>query len=148
MQIDPNTIEFTAPQAPNPRNQQQSLPRVDAPSVGNTALLPVPNSNIPMGNTRNMRKVPVSQSYPTGAYGGSLAYSGASQMGVRYRVIVQVGNERDQNLVRYLAPGAFSTVWQGRSVMQAGVFSSRYNADEMLKVLNSNGLSAMIEPLN
>ncbi len=148
VRIDPNTIEFTAPQASTPRTQQQSLPRLATPSVGDSALLPVPNSNIGMGNTRNLQKVPVPESYPTGPYGGSLPYAGAPQMGVRYRVIVQVVNERDPDLVRYLVPGAFSTVWQGRSVMQAGVFSSRYNADEMLKVLNTNGLRAMIEPLN
>lgn len=139
VRIDPKTIEFTAPQAATARNQPPSLPRPDIPPLNNAEFLPVPNSNIPMGNP---------ESYPTGAYGGSLPSAGAPQMGVRYRVIVSIGNERDQDLVRYLAPDSFSTVWQGRSVMQAGVFSSRYNADQMLRVLSSNGLRALIQPLN
>ncbi|MEH2022334.1 hypothetical protein [Nostoc sp.] len=32
--------------------------------------------------------------------------------------------------------------------MQAGVFSSEYNAKEMLKTLSSNCLRAIMEPLN
>ena len=73
---------------------------------------------------------------------------GVSQTGLRYRVMVEIANQSEQNLVRSIAPGAFATVWQGRGVMQAGVFSSRYNANEMLKLLNRKGLRAMIEPTN
>ncbi len=160
VQIDPNSIEFTAPnsvaQPPRTRNQQQPLPRQEATSqqlaiINNppskASVLPVPSSNIPMGNTRNMQKVTVPESYPTGSYGGSLPYAKASQS-VRYRVLVEVASERDQELVRYLAPGAFSTVSRGRSVMQVGVFSNQYNADGMMRTLNSNGLKAIIELLN
>ncbi|WP_089127114.1 DUF1565 domain-containing protein [Tolypothrix sp. NIES-4075] len=73
---------------------------------------------------------------------------GVSQTGLRYRVMVEIANQSEQNLVRSIAPGAFATVWQGRGVMQAGVFSSRYNANEMLKLLNRNGLRGMISPTN
>ncbi|NEU71504.1 DUF1565 domain-containing protein [Hassallia byssoidea VB512170] len=73
---------------------------------------------------------------------------GVSQTGLRYRVMVEIANQSDQERVRFIAPGAFATVWQGRGVMQAGVFSSRYNANEMLKLLNRNGLRGMISPTN
>jgi parallel beta-helix repeat protein len=159
VQIDPNSIEYTAPNStaqpplPRVRNQQQPLPRLETASVGNppqtASVLPVPSSNIPMGNTRNMPKVPVPESYPTGSYGGSLPYASATGMaGVRYRVLVEVATPRDQELVRSLAPGAFSTVSRGRNVMQVGVFSNQYNADGMMRTLNSNGLQASIELLN
>jgi parallel beta-helix repeat protein len=141
VRIEPNTIEFTAPQYPSNlvaqpqitmREQtQQPLPKLEAAAPGASALLPLPN--------RNMRTS--SASIP---YGGN----SATQFGVRYRVVVPLAADRDQDLVRSLAPGAFLTVWDGQRVMQAGVFSSEYNAKEMLKTLYTNGLRAIMEPLN
>ncbi|MEH1966976.1 DUF1565 domain-containing protein [Nostoc sp.] len=148
--IDPNTIEFTAPEypsnsaaqppVPSMRDQtQQPLPILEAAAPRASALLPLPNNNIPIGNTRNI-----------GTSSASIPYGGnsATQFGIRYRVIVPLATDKDQDLVRFLAPGAFATVWQGQRVMQAGVFSSEYNAKEMLKTLSSNGLRAIMEPLN
>jgi parallel beta-helix repeat protein len=129
---------------------QSSLPTLEAAPVGNAALLPVPNSNIPLGNTGNMRKQPVAQSSSTTAYvsSPSLSPAGESQINLRYRVVVEVQNEKDQDLVKFLAPGAFRTVWRGKGVMQVGVFSTRYNADNVIKILNNNGLKAVVEPVN
>ncbi|OUL21214.1 hypothetical protein BV372_31925 [Nostoc sp. T09] len=207
VQVNTSAIEFAPPQPPSnsvvkpratrARSKKQPSQRRQAAPAGNSNLLPVPNSNIPMGNTRNMRKVPVPEGYPTGNYGGSLPnnvapmgtgslpyggttpikpdslppgavpmsadslppgavpmgsnppqYGAISPMGARYRVLVEVATERDQELVRYLAPGAFSTVSQGRSFMQVGVFSNRSNAEGMMNTLNSNGLRAIVEVLN
>ncbi len=150
VRIDPNTIEFTAPDYPSNsvaqppvssmRDQtQQPLPILETAAPGASALLPLSNHNIPIDNTRNLRTS--SASMP---YGGN----SATQLGVRYRVVVTLFTEKDQDLVRSLAPGAFPTVWEGQRVMQAGVFSSEYNAKEMLKTLSSNGLRAIMEPLN
>lgn len=128
---------------------QSSLPTLEAAPVGDAALLPVPNSNIPLGNTGNMRKVPVTQTSTT-AYVGSPSQSsaGVGQINLRYRVVVEVQNEKEQELVKFLAPSAFRTVWRGKGVMQVGVFSTRYNADSVIKVLNNNGLKAVVEPVN
>ncbi len=120
--IDPNIVEFTAPQSPSPGQ----LPTTSAaPPFGGSPLLPIPN-----GNTR-----------PT----QTTAYT--NQAGVRYRVIVNAATDRERDIVRNLAPGAFPTMRQGRRVMQVGVFSDRSNADEIVQVLNSNGLKTIIEPL-
>ncbi|MBW4562813.1 MAG: DUF1565 domain-containing protein [Mojavia pulchra JT2-VF2] len=158
VQVETRTIEFASPQPPfnsvpkppasSARGKRQPSSRRQAAPVANSNLLPVPNTIIPMGNTRNMRKVPVAQSYSTRAYGGSSPYAGATPMGVRYRVLIEVVSPRDQELVRYLVPGSFSTVARGRSFMQAGVFNSRDNADAMLRTLNSNGFRGIVEPLN
>ncbi|WP_334970466.1 DUF1565 domain-containing protein [Nostoc sp.] len=150
VRIDPNTIEFTAPQypsnsvaqppVPSVRDQtQQPLPILETAAPSAEALLPVPDHNIPIANTRKMR-----------TSSASIPYSGnsATQFGVRYRVVVPLFTDKDKDLVRFLAPDAFPTVWQGQRVMQAGVFSSEYNAKEMLKTLSSNGLRAIMEPLN
>nr|WP_238553708.1 DUF1565 domain-containing protein [Fortiea contorta] len=152
VQIDTKSIEYTPPSPAQP-----PLPRLAANSVNNsprqlppvaTSVLPVPSSQIPMGNTRNMEKLPVTETYSPRSYGGALPNTTPSRTDVRYRVLVDVATERDQELVRYLVPGAFSTVSRGRSVMQAGVFSNQYNADGMMRTLNSNGLKAIIELLN
>ncbi|MBD2676448.1 MULTISPECIES: DUF1565 domain-containing protein [Nostoc] len=145
VQIDPNTIEFSAPQysssvaqpaVPSTANQtQQSLPKLEPTALGNEAMLPV-------ANTPNLPKVPTSST--------TMSYRGNSgtQYGIRYRVVVTLVTDKDGDLVRSLAPGAFPTVWQGQKVMQAGVFDSEYNAKEMLKTLSSKGLRVIMEPLN
>lgn len=117
VRVDPNTIEFNAPQ-------------LEATSVSDTRNVSAPEN-------------------PTTMYRGQSPLSmGVSQTGLRYRVIVEIANQSEQERVRSIAPGAFATVWQGRGVMQAGIFSSRYNANEMLKLLNRNGLRGMISPTN
>jgi parallel beta-helix repeat protein len=146
VRIDPNPIEFTAPEYPSNSvgqppvssmrvQTQQPSPILETAS----ALLPLPDNNIPVGNTRNMRTS--SASIPYGS-------NSATQFGIRYRVVVTLFTDRDKDLVRSLAPGAFPTVWEGQRVMQAGVFDSEYNAKEMLKTLSSKGLRAIMEPLN
>ncbi|MBD2593874.1 DUF1565 domain-containing protein [Nostoc spongiaeforme FACHB-130] len=140
VQIDRNTIEFTAPDSVI---QPAPIPNTTI-SSGSAALLPVPDGNVPLGNTANLRKVPLPQTNTTTYTQSYLPPTNNT----RYRVIVEVANEQEQELVKFVAPGAFSTIWKGRRVMQAGVFSNRYNADEMLKNLTNNGLRTIIEPLN
>ncbi|MBW4678067.1 MAG: DUF1565 domain-containing protein [Desmonostoc geniculatum HA4340-LM1] len=138
VQIDPNTVEFTAPQY-----SSSSVAQPAVPSTGNQALLPVPNGNVPIEDTRNLPKVPPASST-------NISYRGNSrtQYGIRYRVVVTLVTDKERDLVRSLAPGAFPTVWEGQKVMQAGVFDSEYNAKEMLKTLSSKGLRVIMEPLN
>lgn len=132
-----NTIEFVAPQTPaNPNaaalqtspSQGQSLPVLEATPAGDPAISPVANPAVYNPNQ-------------------SLA-AAQPQKGSHYRVMVAVETDRDRKLVQFLAPGAFSTVWQGREAMQAGVFGSRNNADNIVKMLNTNGLRAVVEPTN
>lgn len=167
VQIDPNTIEFVAPQTQTPATtqswpenlsptQSQVNPQPSNPTLNNGVvefsavsnnnhLLPVPDGDIPLGNTRNMQKVSAPPTNTT-SYAGN--YSSSSAPGVRYRVVVEASTDREQELVKNLAPGAFPTIWQSRRVMQVGVFSDRNNANQMLKILTNNGLRTIIEPLN
>lgn len=117
---DPNVVEFSAPQSPSPQT--------GTPPFGETPLAPIGNQNpAPSQNT---------------------AFNPRASSRVRYRVIVNVANDRERNLVRNLAPDAFPTVRQGRRVMQVGVFSDRTNADAIINALNRNGLRPTIEQLN
>ncbi len=139
VQVVPNTVEFVAPQSqspPNPvtptsiktvTNQIPSLPVLQPPAI--------PSNNAPINNQLAVPKNP-----PTTAYAGG-------SLGTRYRVIAEVQTQRDQELVRFLAPGAFPTFWDGKAVMQAGVFTNRYNAEQMLAILNNNGLRTVMEPI-
>ncbi len=127
VKIDPNIVEFTAPQSPSPG---QLATTSAAPPFGESPLLPVPNSNTRPSQTTTY--LPPARVQP----------------GVRYRVVVNIATDRERAIVRNLAPDAFPTIRQGRRVMQVGVFSDRNNADEMINVLNSNGLQTIIEPLN
>ncbi|WP_225893872.1 DUF1565 domain-containing protein [Atlanticothrix silvestris] len=140
--VDTNTIEFVAPQqssqsaALRRTEQRQLSPIPETPSFGNSAISPITNVQVP-------------QTYTTAYGGGFLPPTRTKQMqDVRYRVVVEVASDRERDLVRLFAPEAFPTIWQGRRVMQAGVFSNRYNADEMLKKLSGNGLRSIVEPLN
>ncbi|KOP24244.1 hypothetical protein AMR41_21885 [Hapalosiphon sp. MRB220] len=131
VQVAPNTVEFVAPQPQSPVNP------VTPTSVKTAVQQPpvLPSNNVPVNN-----QLPVTENPLTTAYaGGSLS--------TRYRVIAEVQTQRDQELVRFLAPGAFPTFWEGKAVMQAGVFSNRYNAEQMLAILNNNGLKTVIEPI-
>lgn len=153
VQISPNTIEFAAPEyssssvaqpaVPNTVNQtQQTLPVLEAAVPSNEVQLPVSDA-IPITDNRNLPKVPVTNS-TTMSYRGDFG----TQYAIRYRVVVRLLTDKDRDLVRSLAPGAFPTVWEGQKVMQAGVFDSEYNAKEMLKTLSSKGLRVIMEPLN
>ncbi|PLZ46422.1 hypothetical protein CBP15_22185, partial [Fischerella thermalis WC442] len=138
VQMATPTIEFVAPQPQSPINPVTPIPVTTATNQIQTlpALQPPPtSSNISVGN-----QLPVSENSTTTAYAGG-------ELGMRYRVITEVQTQKDQELVRFLAPGAFPTFWQGRAVMQAGVFSNRHNAEQMLTILNHNGLRTMIEPI-
>jgi parallel beta-helix repeat protein len=136
-QISPDTIEFAAPQA----NSQ----------VSNTILAPAPvqRARSQPASVRGLEAAPVGDSSAT-VYSATSVPSASAQEGInlRYRVIVEIQNEKDQELIKFLAPGAFRTLWRGRDVMQAGIFSTRYNADSMVNIFNNNGLRASIEPVN
>ncbi|MCC5662777.1 DUF1565 domain-containing protein [Nostoc sp. CHAB 5784] len=150
VRIEPNTIEFTAPEYPSnsvaqppvpsmTEQTQQPLPIQETSAPAAFALLPLPENNIPIDNTSNIRTS--SASIPDSG-------NSATQLGTRYRVVVPLATDKERDLVRSLAPGAFLTVWDGQKVMQAGVFNSEYNAKEMLKTLSNKGLRAIMEPLN
>lgn len=104
-------------------------------------LLPVPSPDVPLGNIGNSRAARGS---------GTPRRAGGSQqaLGLRYRVVVDAQNSRQEALVRSLAPDAFRTLSNGRTVMQAGAFSTRDRALELQQMLNSKGLAATIESRN
>ena len=61
-----------------------------------------------------------------------------------YRVIVEVSNSSQESQVRSLYPEAFSTVYQGKSMLQVGSFSQRQNAESTFQNIQNLGWEGMI----
>ncbi len=118
----------STPPPPLPNNPNR-------PSASN--LLPVPSRRIPSGNPgqRALATLPPPPVSP-------------QALGVRYRVVVAALSADQESQIRSLIPDAFPIVSQGRRVLQAGAFSDRARATELLQLLMGNGLNAAIETSN
>lgn len=164
LQTNPNyqntqTIEIPVSPPESGRSTLERLrnlpPRNTTPTFrGNTpvaspGLLPVPTTNIPLGRGgyvppgigRNQNSNPNPWSRLSLR---SNSRSRAAALGLRYRVVVNVNNRSQRYKLRSLVPDAFSTNINGNSVMQAGAFRSRLEADQLLRTLQNNGLNAEI----
>jgi parallel beta-helix repeat protein len=122
-----------------------SIPNAAPPGDG---ILPVPGGNAPIGNVGNASSVPLWRG-PTQQSEGSppVPPHRTSGLGLRYRVVVDAESEAQQAQVRAIVPEAFLTSSGGRSVMQAGAFSDRAKADQLLEALTNQGLRAAVENL-
>jgi parallel beta-helix repeat protein len=120
----------------NPQNNLSDAPLTTQDFNRNTiSSRPNINNNAPQGQTFSNKPSLTNNTFPT-------------NYGTRYRVVVEIQSDNDQQLVQFLVPGSFRTTWEGRGVMQAGVFSNRYNADEIVRLFNTNGLRALVQTSN
>jgi parallel beta-helix repeat protein len=157
VRINPETIEFSAPETAPQQTAMGIMPPLPAspqtlPSIQTFPGMALPN-RLPIP-TSDMSPLPAPQTAPLMSYAAPsiVASTGASigtvPSGLRYRVVVPVTSNRDEEILRSLAPGAFRTSWRGQGVIQVGVFNSTFNAEQMIRSLNSNGLRGVIEALN
>lgn len=114
----------------------QGLPTLKPAGVNPTELLPVPDGNIPSGNNRPAQIAAVSSS------------NSSTGTGLRYRVVVEAETAPTQDKVRSLVPGSFRVFSNGKTIMQAGAFSDRAKANEVVQLLTSNGLKAKVQQMN
>lgn len=126
-----------------PANRAASRPS----RTSNYALLPVPDPNVPLGNIGDLPTITVSgtgsarRSPPTVPVA-----SRASELGLRYRVVVNARDRTVQERVLQLFPGAFLTYDDDQNVvMQVGAFNERDNAEDVETVLARNGIRARVE---
>ncbi|MGF1672210.1 MAG: DUF1565 domain-containing protein [Rivularia sp. (in: cyanobacteria)] len=135
VEVQPDTIEFTAPEA----NTSSSLPVLQPAPRGESALLPVPSNQIPVSNNGNttMPAPRVPQNIPQ-------KQARTTQTALRYRVIVEAVSTRQQELVKFIVSDAFRTSRGGKQVMQAGIFSDRNKANNLVRQFKNNGLKAEI----
>ncbi len=140
VQVQPNTIEFTAPQASQIPANTPSLPTLQPAPTGESALLAVPTARIPVTQNGNINMpAPRVQNNPP------QRQATATQTNLRYRVIVEAVTPKQQELVKFIVPDAFRTSRRGKRVMQAGIFDNRGKANNLVKIFKNNGLKARVE---
>lgn len=121
---------------------------VSATQKDTVGLLPVPDANVPIGDTGSRPKaIAISNGGQGDASGPPAPPDRAELVNVRYRVLVEAENDSQQAQIRTLVPNAFPTSLQGRNVMQVGAFGDRLKADQFMQSLVSQGLKAMIQPM-
>ena len=132
-----------------PRTQpRQTPPAITQPpqaqptSVASIGILAVPGPDIPIGSGGGLLPNEVASGNQ-----GDIPLSPMA-LGLRYRVVVESGSDADLRRVRSVVPEAFTTVVQGRSVVQAGAFRDQYRANYLLQQLTRSGLRARIEMMN
>lgn len=101
-------------------------------SPRNPNSLPVPSGNIPRGNPFRPGASPEER---------------AAAVGGEYRVVVELVGAGDKRRVKEIVPEAFTSRYQGRAVMQVGIFRSRANAEEIRQRLRQAGLQVRVIPL-
>jgi parallel beta-helix repeat protein len=135
---------------PSSTGSQAMSSRVARPTsrsaVSASGTLRVPKASIPVGRTAGTsvkvwRGAPVSPNRSAAPVRQDLAF------GLRYRVVVQARSEGEQAQIQSAVPGSFPVFRSGQSVLQAGVFSDRIKAHELLQTLTNQGLRATVEQL-
>jgi len=135
----------TTPAGPRPITPPPPISTGRADSV---SLLPVPDSNVPIGNAGSASKLRASISPPQLDASGPPAPPARGELAeVRYRVIVETEDDSQLDQIRSLVPNAFRTSLKGRAVMQVGAFGDRGKADQLVQSLVSQGLKAIIETM-
>lgn len=134
------------PIAPPPNSS--SLPTVAA------GILPVPQSTIPMGNAGNEPDIITAANTPNlnngmapGSAGSGLGANPPFKIAManyRYRVYVKTVNNNQRQAVKTLVPDSFRSFYQGQPMMQVGAFQDRIKADEVIDLLNRNGINSIL----
>ncbi len=91
--------------------------------------LPVPSGNIPTGQPFRPGASPEER---------------VTAVGGQYRVIVEITQASDQRRVQEIVPQAFASRYQGRPVMQVGIFRTTANAEEIRQKLRQAGLQVQV----
>jgi parallel beta-helix repeat protein len=143
VQVQPDTVEFVAPQANQLPANTPTLPTLQPAPTGESALLAVPTT-IPATQSNTNLPAPIVFGKPTTNQNPPLPQARATQT-ASYRVIVEAVTPRQQELVKFIVPDAFRTTRRGRRVMQAGIFDNRDKATNLIKIFKNNGLKARIE---
>lgn len=150
----PTEIESSDPSTPNTvglteAGEEENL-RTDSSSMTATPTASAPAPEV-VGVTVNSPENPSRDSVPVLSSNHSSTTSQESPpepaLEGRYRVLVAATSDEQQTLVRSLIPGAFRTSYNGQLMMQVGLFNSRENAQQILDLLQEQGLTVTVETL-
>lgn len=142
--------EMTADELSEVVETTGSLPALPASitdrAASESARLPVPASNIPVGSGGNLPDL-----FVTGA-GSALPAEGpppppslATSLGLNYKVLIAATDTTTQARVREEVPDAFRTRLNGQLYIQAGAYPTQEEAQAMAQRLNQAGLPAEVK---
>jgi hypothetical protein len=124
-----------------PSNITPTWPQPRPASIPGLIPLPVPDPNPPIGEGGALPPPPsVTANLSDMPPGFAPAPARSS---VRYRVLLDASVGVDR--VQAIAGGAFTTQIDGRSAIQAGAFSDRWRADQLVEDLQAEGLTAWVD---
>jgi N-acetylmuramoyl-L-alanine amidase len=136
------------PPAPAQQPEQTTIGSLPAPPSA-SGVLPVPTSQIPLGNAGNglptitISQIPGSRSNIPGQPSNL-----AAALGYNYRLLVPLDKPNVEAKVRGLVPSAFRTRLNGQLMMQVGLFQEQYEAEAMRQTLAAQNIQATIVPVN
>ena len=104
----------------------------------------VPPTIQPISPGRTPTSIPTNRPVSPSQNGSSPPSEHASRLGLNYRVIAPAETEQAQRQIRSVVPDAFLITIDGESVMQAGVFRERVEAEVMRMRLRTYGIEARI----
>ena len=131
------------PEIKNPTSRELvfSAPGGNASKTGD--ILPVPNIEPPVsrinssGGNRQINSL-------SDVLSSLNSRSSRNVAQVNYRVLVEVGNNKQKRRIKSLYPGAFSTTYQGKSMLQIGAFRDRARAENTSRSVTNLGLNSHI----
>jgi len=137
-------VPLTASSLPTATQPQQI--GGDTGGLGGAAQTRVTNAPTP---TSNLPPVIVSRNPVFRPSNSTATLARAGLSGFRYRVVVEVGDGSQKIRLRSLVPDSFRSSYQGRAVMQVGVYREQEQAkvNEMAQRLSSNGFNPIVETL-
>jgi hypothetical protein len=150
-------MPITAPiEIPVPAPRVSLVRPLSAPTYNSVptvaaGVLPVPTGTIPMGTAGNEPDL-ITASTPSlnlnaiapGLSGSSGSVYQVAMVNPRYRVFVNPVDSAQQRMVKTLVPDAFRSSYRGRPVLQVGAFQDRIKADEVIDLLNRNGIVSIL----
>jgi hypothetical protein len=165
---DPAPIKLAVPPPENdfsetlvPVAATDPAPTLDlstAPDAVNMGALPVPDSTIPSGNPGNetdlIARVDQLPPPPFGSSGGadpssampsSAMPNSVAIISPRFRVLVEAIDNDQKEQIQAISPGAFRSLYKGRSMVQVGSFDAKYKAEAMMQIMSQNGFTPVME---
>jgi Protein of unknown function (DUF3747) len=150
----PSSFSSSARPLPQSAQSYNGLPTLTE------GVLPVPAAEIPMGRAGNEPDL-IDANTPGLNLNAMVPGSEASQPGsvppsslqgtmtnYRFRVYVNPADASQQRTVKTLVPGSFRASYQGKAVLQVGAFQDRAEADEVMDLLNRNGITSILSASN
>ncbi|AFZ47368.1 hypothetical protein Cyast_1404 [Cyanobacterium stanieri PCC 7202] len=153
------TATTTTPNNNSASNNSSAVQiNVNSNNTSTTTQSPsVDNSNVPIQRRRSLREImvfdrpnpaPTTNNNPAPTNNNSnIAAVNNSNSGA-FRVFVRANNATEESRVKEIYPEAFRSNYQGNTVWQVGLFSTRQNAEQAAQPLRNAGLTPILTPVN